>query len=78
MLAAIGVVVLLLAALAVGAVWLTMPGTRQTASMPGLSGAVEVTYDADWVPRIHGRIGDSMPPRHWGFCTRATGCSRWS
>jgi penicillin amidase len=52
-LAAIGVVVLLLAALVAGAVWLTIPGARQTASIPGLSGPVDITYDADWVPRIH-------------------------
>jgi penicillin G amidase len=53
LLAAIGVVVVLLAALVVGAVWLTIPGTRQTASIPGLSEPVDITYDADWVPRIH-------------------------
>ena len=52
MLAAIGAVVLLLAALVVGAVWLTMPGTQQTASISGLSGAVDIRYDTDWVPRI--------------------------
>ena len=52
MLAAIGVVVLLLAALVVGAVWLTIPGAGQTASVAGLSGPVDITYDADWVPRI--------------------------
>jgi len=51
-LAAIGVLLLLLVALVVGAVWLTMPGSRRTASVPGLSGAVDVTYDADWIPRI--------------------------
>ena len=51
-LAAIGVLVLLLTALVVGAVWLTMPNTRQTLSIPGLSGEVNVTYDADRVPRI--------------------------
>ena len=52
MLAAIGAVVLLLAALIAGAVWLTVPGTEQTASISGLSGAVDVRYDTDWVPRI--------------------------
>jgi penicillin G amidase len=51
-LAAIGVIVLLLAALVVGAVWLTIPGARQVASIGGLSGPVDVTYDIDWVPRI--------------------------
>src|SRR5258708_971216 len=52
-LAAIGAIVLLLAALIVGAVWLTMPGAEQTDSISSLSSAVDVTYDADWVPRIH-------------------------
>jgi penicillin G amidase len=52
-LAVIGVIVLLLAAVVVGAVWLTMPGTQQTASISGLSGPVDITYDGDWVPRIH-------------------------
>jgi penicillin amidase len=53
MLAAIGVVLLLLAALVGGAVWLTMPRSRQAVSVPGLSGPVDITYDADWVPRVH-------------------------
>ena len=52
MLAAIGAVVLLLAALVAGAVWLTVPETEQTASISGLSGVVDVRYDTDWVPRI--------------------------
>lgn len=53
LLAAAGVLVLLLLALLAGAVWLTLPGTRQIASIPGLSAPVDITYDADWVPRIH-------------------------
>jgi penicillin amidase len=52
-LAAIGVLVLLLAALMAGALWLTLPGSGQTARVAGLSGPVEIIYDADWVPRIH-------------------------
>src|SRR5450432_2497148 len=51
-LAAAGVVVLLLAALAVGAVWLTIPALQQTARLPGLSGPVDISYDADLVARI--------------------------
>ncbi|MEA2741101.1 MAG: penicillin amidase, partial [Acetobacteraceae bacterium] len=51
-LAAVGVVILLLATLVVGAVWLTIPSATQTAQIPGLSGAVDITYDADWVPRV--------------------------
>ena len=50
--AVIGVVVLLLVALVVGAVWLTIPSTQQTTTMPSLLAAVDITYDADWVPRI--------------------------
>ena len=53
MLAAIGVIVSLLAALLFGVLWLTLPATRQAASIPGLTGAVDITFDADWVPRIH-------------------------
>jgi penicillin G amidase len=52
-LAAIGVLALLLAVLVAGALWLTMPGSQQTASIPGLVGSVDITYDADGVPRIH-------------------------
>jgi penicillin G amidase len=57
-LAAIGILLLLLAVLVAGALWLTMPGSGQTASVLGLSGAVDVTYDADWVPRI--RAGSEL------------------
>ena len=42
-LAAIGVLVLLLGALAAGALWLTIPGSGQTASVPGLAGAADIT-----------------------------------
>lgn len=52
-LGAAGALVLLLLALLAGAVWLTLPGTRQVATIPGLSAPVDITYDADWVPRIH-------------------------
>ena len=57
-LAAIGVLILLLAATVAGAIWLTLPGSRQTASLPGLSGAVDVIYDTDHVPRI--RAGSEL------------------
>src|SRR3954452_14056977 len=52
LLAAIGVFVLLLAAVIVGTIWLTIPGSSQTAVIPGLSGPSGVTFDADMVPRI--------------------------
>jgi penicillin G amidase len=51
-LAAIGALALLLAALVAGALWLTVPRSQQTASLPGLSASVDITYDADGVPRI--------------------------
>ena len=51
-LAAIGMLALLLASLAAGALWLTFPPAAQAIRVPGLSGPVEVTLDADRVPRI--------------------------
>ncbi|HEY4045082.1 MAG TPA: penicillin acylase family protein [Rhodopila sp.] len=66
LLAALGTIILLLAALTVGALWLTIPGTRQTASIPGLSAPVDVTYDADWVPRIRAQT-DSDAASAVGF-----------
>ncbi len=51
-LAAIGMLALVLAGLAVGAVWLTIPPATQTIRVPELSGPVEITLDADKVPRI--------------------------
>ena len=54
-LAALGVLVLLLAAIVSGLIWLTLPGVRQDATLPGLSGPVDIAYDTDWVPRIRAR-----------------------
>ncbi|MFL5256346.1 MAG: penicillin acylase family protein [Rhodopila sp.] len=51
-LAALAVLVLLIAAATAGAIWWTMPGTSKEARIPGLSAAVDIAYDADWVPRI--------------------------
>ena len=51
-LAALGVLVLLLAALVAGAVWLTIPGTGRTSRIAGLSAPVDISFDADMVPRI--------------------------
>lgn len=47
-----GVLVLLLVALALGALWLTLPPSRQAARIAGLDGPVGITFDADMVPRI--------------------------
>jgi penicillin amidase len=51
-LAVVGGVVLLLGAVMIGAVWLTIPGASQTATIQALSGPVDITYDTDWVPRV--------------------------
>lgn len=50
--AAIGVLVLVLAGLVVGALWLTMPGATRSARINGLSAPVDISFDADGVPRI--------------------------
>ena len=52
MLAAVGMLAVVLAGLAVGALWLTIPPATEATSLPGLSGPVEITLDADKVPRI--------------------------
>ncbi|HVY15757.1 MAG TPA: penicillin acylase family protein [Rhodopila sp.] len=46
------VLILLLAALAAGAIYLTLPSSRDQAPIPGLSAPVDITYDADDIPRI--------------------------
>src|SRR5690348_2425299 len=51
-LAALAILVLLIGATIAGAVWWTLPGASQEARIPGLSAPVDITYDADWVPRI--------------------------
>jgi penicillin amidase len=51
-LAAVLVFLLLLAALTAGAIWLTLPPAADTLAIPGLSAPVDITYDADGVPRI--------------------------
>lgn len=43
---------LLLVALAGGAIWLTLPSASRTDRIAGLSGPVDITFDADWIPRI--------------------------
>lgn len=50
--AALAALMLLGVALAVGAVWLTLPGSAVTGRVPELSAVADVTYDADWVPRL--------------------------
>jgi penicillin amidase len=53
LLAGIGFVVLLVAALVSGVLWLTLPPRSQQARIPGLTGPVDIGFDADGIPRIH-------------------------
>ena len=53
LLAGVGFVVLLVAALVTGVLWLTLPPRSQQARIPGLSGPVDIGFDADGIPRIH-------------------------
>ncbi|MEJ0015368.1 MAG: penicillin acylase family protein [Acetobacteraceae bacterium] len=52
LLAGIGFVVLFLAALVSGVLWLTLPSRSQQARIPGLTGPVDIGFDADGIPRI--------------------------
>jgi penicillin G amidase len=49
----LGFVVLLLAAVVTGMLWLTLPPRSQQARIPGLSGPVDIGFDTDGIPRIH-------------------------
>ncbi len=49
----IGILVLLLASVIAGALWLTLPRSNQAAQIPGLSAPVEIGFDQDGIPRIH-------------------------
>jgi penicillin amidase len=48
----LGVILLLVAALATGILWLTLPPQSQQARIPELSGPVDIGFDADGIPRI--------------------------
>jgi penicillin amidase len=48
----LGVVLLLVAALATGVAWLSVPPRSQQAHIAGLSGPVDIGFDADGIPRI--------------------------
>ncbi|HVC62426.1 MAG TPA: penicillin acylase family protein [Acetobacteraceae bacterium] len=52
LLSAIGVALLLIATLIGGALWFTLPRSHQLARIAGLSAPVDVTFDADGIPRI--------------------------
>jgi penicillin amidase len=51
--AALATLVLLGAAAVAGMIWMARPGGDLTAAIPGLSAPVDVTIDADLIPRIH-------------------------
>src|SRR6185437_14691133 len=51
-LAAVLILLLLLAGLTAGAIWLTLPRTSDVAAIPGLSAPVDISIDADGIPRI--------------------------
>ena len=52
LLTALGVIVLLIVTVATGIIWLTLPPRSQQARIPGLSGPVNIGFDADGIPRI--------------------------
>ena len=49
---ALGFLLLFFAALVGGVLWLTLPRSNQFARIPGLSAPVDISFDADGVPRI--------------------------
>ena len=53
LLASVGFIVLFVAALVSGLLWLTLPSRSQQARIPGLTGPVDIDFDADGIPRIH-------------------------
>ncbi len=52
LLTALGIVILLVVALVGGALWLTLPRSDQAARIQGLSAPVDISFDADGIPRI--------------------------
>ncbi len=52
LLTALGILVLLVAALIGGMLWLTLPSSTRTAHIAGLSAPVHITFDSDGIPRI--------------------------
>ncbi len=49
----LGIIVLLVAAVVTGILWLTLPQRSQQARIAGLSGPVDIGFDSDGIPRIH-------------------------
>ena len=53
LLTGLGIVLLMVAAVVTGILWLTLPPRSQQARIPGLTGPVDIGFDADGIPRIH-------------------------
>jgi penicillin amidase len=53
MLIALGMLIVLTAAVIAGVLWFTLPPRSQQARIPGLSAPVDIGFDADGIPRIH-------------------------
>lgn len=49
----LGFAILFIAALVTGLLWLSLPSRQQQARIPGLTGPVDIGFDADGIPRIH-------------------------
>jgi len=49
----LGFAILFTAALITGLLWLSLPPRQQQARIPGLTGPIDIGFDADGVPRIH-------------------------
>ena len=47
-----GFIVLFVVAVVTGVLWLTLPPRSQQARIAGLSGPVDISFDADGIPRI--------------------------
>jgi penicillin amidase len=52
LLSVLGILLVLVAALLGGVLWLTLPRANQSARIQGLSAPVDISFDADGVPRI--------------------------
>ena len=52
LLSILGIILLFVAALLGGVLWLTLPRSNQTARIQGLSAPVDISFDGDGIPRI--------------------------
>ena len=70
---ALGALVLLVAAVVGGLLFLSLPPATQEVAIPGLSAPVTITIDTDGVP-ASARLRSAMLRRGSASCTPATGC----